>query len=68
MAARTAGYLEAKAPYLDYPAALAADWPIATGMIETARAYCEQKQQRFEFARRHPSVPPAEGAEAARSL
>jgi hypothetical protein len=35
-AARTAGYLEAKAPYLDYPQALAAGWPIATGVIEGA--------------------------------
>jgi len=35
-AARTAGYLEAKAPFLDYPAALAAGWPIATGVIEGA--------------------------------
>jgi hypothetical protein len=34
--AKTAGYLEAKAPYLDYPAALAAGWPIATGVIEGA--------------------------------
>ncbi len=34
--ARTAGYLEAKAPHLDYPAALAAGWPIATGVIEGA--------------------------------
>jgi len=35
-AAATAGYLEAKAPHLDYPAALAAGWPIATGVIEGA--------------------------------
>jgi hypothetical protein len=35
-AGKTAGYLEAKAPYLDYPAALAAGWPIATGVIEGA--------------------------------
>jgi hypothetical protein len=35
-AARTAGYLEAKAPFLDYPRALAAGWPIATGVIEGA--------------------------------
>jgi hypothetical protein len=35
-AARTAGYLEAKAPYLDYPQALANGWPIATGVIEGA--------------------------------
>jgi hypothetical protein len=33
---KTAAYLEAKAPYLDYPAALAAGWPIATGVIEGA--------------------------------
>jgi hypothetical protein len=31
-----AGYLDAKAPYLDYPAALANGWPIATGIIEGA--------------------------------
>ncbi len=35
-AARTAGYLEAKAPFLDYPRALAAGWPISTGVIEGA--------------------------------
>jgi hypothetical protein len=35
-AARTAGYLESKAPHLDYPQALAAGWPIATGVIEGA--------------------------------
>jgi hypothetical protein len=33
---KTAGYLEAKAPYLDYPRALAAGWPVATGVIEGA--------------------------------
>jgi hypothetical protein len=35
-AEKTARYLEAKAPHLDYPAALAAGWPIATGVIEGA--------------------------------
>jgi len=35
-AEKTAGYLEAKAPHLDYPQALAAGWPIATGVIEGA--------------------------------
>ena len=30
------GYLQAKEPYLDYPAALARGWPIATGVIEGA--------------------------------
>jgi hypothetical protein len=29
-------YLDAKQPYLDYPTALAAGWPIATGVIEGA--------------------------------
>jgi len=33
---KTAAYLQAKAPYLDYPAALAAGWPVATGVIEGA--------------------------------
>jgi hypothetical protein len=33
---KTAGYLEAKAPHLDYPRALAAGWPVATGVIEGA--------------------------------
>jgi hypothetical protein len=36
IADKTAAYLEAKTPYLDYPAALAAGWPIATGVIEGA--------------------------------
>jgi hypothetical protein len=35
-ARKTAGYLDAKAPYLDYPTALAAGWPISTGVIEGA--------------------------------
>ncbi len=29
-------YLQAKQPYLDYPRALAAGWPVATGVIEGA--------------------------------
>lgn len=33
---KTAGYLEAKAPHLDYPAARANGWPISTGVIEGA--------------------------------
>ena len=33
---RTARYLETKAPWLDYPKALAAGWPISTGIIEGA--------------------------------
>ena len=33
---KTLHYLHAKQPYLDYPTALAAGWPIATGVIEGA--------------------------------
>jgi hypothetical protein len=33
---KTIHYLQAKEPYLDYPAALANGWPIATGVIEGA--------------------------------
>jgi hypothetical protein len=36
IAGKTAGYLQAKAPWLDYPAALASGWPISTGVIEGA--------------------------------
>ena len=36
MAAKTARYLETKARWLDYPQALAAGWPISTGVIEGA--------------------------------
>ncbi len=35
-AAKTARYMETKAPWLDYPAALANGWPISTGVIEGA--------------------------------
>ena len=35
-AEKAARYLEAKAPWLDYPAALANGWPISTGVIEGA--------------------------------
>jgi len=34
--ARVLSYLNAKQPYLGYPAALAAGWPVATGVIEGA--------------------------------
>ena len=33
---KTVHYLQAKEPYLDYPAALAKGWPISTGIIEGA--------------------------------
>jgi hypothetical protein len=50
-AAATAGYLEAKAPYLDYPAALAAGWPIATGVIEGACRYLVKDRMDITGAR-----------------
>lgn len=40
-------YLMNKQEYLHYDLALAAGWPIATGVVETAHAYCGWKQQRF---------------------
>ena len=40
-------YLTGKDEYLRYDQALAAGWPIATGVIETTRAYCGWNQQRF---------------------
>ena len=33
---KTVRYLQTKAPFLDYPTALAAGWPISTGVIEGA--------------------------------
>ena len=33
---KTARYLDAKAPWLDYPKALASGWPLSTGVIEGA--------------------------------
>jgi hypothetical protein len=50
-ALRTAGYLEAKAPYLDYPQALAAGWPIATGVIEGACRYLVKDRMDITGAR-----------------
>ena len=50
-AARTASYLEAKAPWLDYPAALAAGWPIATGVIEGACRYLVKDRMDITGAR-----------------
>jgi hypothetical protein len=38
-AAAAAAYLDAKAPWLDYPRALAAGWPISTGIIEGTCRY-----------------------------
>ena len=50
-AEKTAGYLEAKAPHLDYPAALAAGWPTATGVIEGACRYLVKDRMDITGAR-----------------
>ena len=50
-AEKTAAYLQAKAPYLDYPTALAAGWPIATGVIEGARRHLVKDRMDITGAR-----------------
>ncbi len=48
---KTLHYLNAKQPYLDYPAALAAGWPIATGVIEGACRHLVQDRMGITGAR-----------------
>jgi hypothetical protein len=48
---KTLHYLQAKQPYLDYPAALAAGWPIATGVIEGACRHLVQDRMAITGAR-----------------
>jgi hypothetical protein len=47
----TLAYLDAKQPYLDYPRALAAGWPIATGVIEGACRHLVQDRMGITGAR-----------------
>jgi hypothetical protein len=47
----TLHYLDAKQPYLDYPAALANGWPIATGVIEGACRHLIQDRMGITGAR-----------------
>ena len=47
----TADYLDAKAPWLDYPAALAAGWPISSGVIEGACRYLVKDRMDITGAR-----------------
>ncbi len=54
-----ASYLKNKAPYLDYPNALAKGWPIATGVIEGACAHLVR--DRFDITGARWSL---DGAEA----
>jgi hypothetical protein len=46
-----AGYLHAKAPYLNYGRALAAGWPIATGIVEGACRYLVKDRMDITGAR-----------------
>jgi hypothetical protein len=48
---KTVHYLDAKQPYLNYPAALAAGWPIATGVIEGACRHLVQDRMGITGAR-----------------
>jgi hypothetical protein len=50
-AAQTADYLDAKAPWLDYPTALAAGWPISSGVIEGACRYLVKDRMDITGAR-----------------
>ena len=46
-----ASYLTSKAPYLDYPTALANGWPIATGIIEGACSHLVKDRMDITGAR-----------------
>ena len=48
---KTLHYLNAKQPWMDYPAALAAGWPIATGVIEGACRHLVQDRMGITGAR-----------------
>ncbi len=56
-------YLVNKAPYLDYPAALAAGWPVASGVIEGRCRYLVADRMDITGARWS-----VEGAEAVLKL
>jgi hypothetical protein len=47
----TLHYLQAKQPWMDYPAALASGWPIATGVIEGACRHLVQDRMGITGAR-----------------
>ena len=48
---KTLHYLDAKQPWMDYPRALAAGWPIATGVIEGACRHLVQDRMGITGAR-----------------
>ncbi|HEX9519749.1 MAG TPA: hypothetical protein VF940_26680, partial [Streptosporangiaceae bacterium] len=65
-AARAARYLDTKHPYLSYPRALTAGWPISTGVIEGACRYLVKDRMDITGARW--SVPGAEAILKLRAL
>jgi hypothetical protein len=62
----TAAYLQAKAPWLDYPRALANGWPISTGVIEGACRHLVKDRMAITGARW--AVPTAEAILKLRAL
>ena len=48
---KTLSYLQAKQPFMDCPLALANGWPIATGVIESARRHLAQDRMGITGAR-----------------
>jgi hypothetical protein len=65
-AGKTARYLETKAPCLNYPLALAAGWPISTGVIEGACRHLVKDRMAITGARW--GVPTAEAILKLRAL
>jgi hypothetical protein len=65
-AAQAARYLDTKHPYLGYPRALTAGWPISTGVIEGACRYLVKDRMDITGARW--SVPGAEAILKLRAL
>jgi len=55
---KTTHYLQAKEPFLGYPAALAKGWPIATGIIEGACRHITGDRLVFSSARHVDLCPP----------
>ena len=65
-ASKTARYLDAKTPYLNYPQALASGWPISTGVIEGACRHLVKDRMDITGARW--GVPTAEAILQLRAL
>jgi hypothetical protein len=65
-ASKTANYLDAKTPYLNYPQALANGWPISTGVIEGACRHLVKDRMDITGARW--GVPTAEAILQLRAL